>query len=217
MNTNPNAITVLCYGDSNTWGQKENRTGRYPANIRWTGRTQELLGDDYYVIEEGLCGRTTDLEDSRPGLNGKTYLLPCILSHNPLDIVVVMLGTNDMKVEFNRSVQDIADAVKGLVEDIQNNARNKNDEAPKILIVSPIYIDDAAPRFAEFYAGRCDHNSVIKSIELARELSKAANQTGVHFLDASTVAKPGIDGVHMNEESHPALGSLVATTIQKIL
>src|SRR5476651_2205463 len=103
MTTNPNAITVLCYGDSNTWGQKPDKSGRYPADIRWTGRLQQLLGNGYYIIEEGLGSRTTDLDyDKKSGRNGKIYLIPCLESHNPIDVVVLMLGTNDLKIEFDR-------------------------------------------------------------------------------------------------------------------
>jgi lysophospholipase L1-like esterase len=104
--TNPAAHTVLCFGDSNTngiSGDDENYV-RLPAAVRWTGRLQRLLGDGYYVIEEGLNGRTTDLDyANRPGCNGRTYFGPCLQSHHPLDVVVIMLGTNDLKAEFNRS------------------------------------------------------------------------------------------------------------------
>ena len=72
MNINPNAATILCYGDSNTYGQKPDKSGRYAADVRWTGRLQNALGGDYYVIEEGLSSRTTDLDyDPRSGKNGK--------------------------------------------------------------------------------------------------------------------------------------------------
>ncbi len=102
---------ILCYGDSNTWGYIAGKFDmttmymeRYPRTIRWTGRLQKLLGDDFYVIEEGLNGRTTNLEGiDPPDRNGKTYLLPCLYTHSPLDLVVLMLGCNDLKNVYGRS------------------------------------------------------------------------------------------------------------------
>ena len=97
MNTGPNAIKVLCYGDSNTWGRDPHGKGiRYPVNVRWTGLLQSKLGHDYDIIEEGLGGRTTVIDDpKREGRNGKTYLRPCLETHSPIDVITLMLGTND--------------------------------------------------------------------------------------------------------------------------
>src|SRR5437870_2517157 len=115
MNTSASANTVLCYGDSNTHGSKPDKSGRYAINERWTGILQQLLGNDYYVIEEGLGGRTTDLEHfspNKPNRNGLEYFKPCIDSHMPLDVVIIMLGTNDLKTIYNRTAQDVANALK---------------------------------------------------------------------------------------------------------
>lgn len=92
MNTNPNAIRILCYGDSNTRGSRPDSGERYRADVRWTGVLQNMLGVDFEVIEEGLGGRTTDVDDQkREGKNGKTYLVPALWSHNPLDFVILAL------------------------------------------------------------------------------------------------------------------------------
>jgi len=216
MNTKPDAITVLCYGDSNTWGQKPDKTGRYNADIRWTGVLQEKLGDGYYIIEEGLSSRTTDLEYRKPGRNGKTYLVPCIASHNPLDIVVIMLGTNDLKTEFKRSVEEVAHAIHGLVGDVKVNALTKEKKIPRIIIVSPIYINSHAPKFKEFYTGIYDGESGSKSRKLATQLEDIAREDECTFVDASTVSESGIDGIHFSEESHPKLGFLLANTIKQL-
>ncbi len=109
--------TILCYGDSNTWGYALSslnfETGyceRYPREVRWTGRLQALLGKDYRVIEEGLCGRTTNVDNPRElggaDSNGKTYLGPCLFSHAPIDWVILMLGGNDFKVALNRTPEE---------------------------------------------------------------------------------------------------------------
>lgn len=217
MNTNPNAVTILCYGDSNTWGQKPDLTGRYPANTRWTSVLQQGLGNDYYIIEEGISSRTTDLEYSRkPGRNGKTYLTPCIESHNPLDIVILMLGTNDFKMEFNRSAIEIAQAVGELVDDVKKYAWDKQKNTPKIIIISPIQINSAAPDFQKLYSKHYDEASAIKSQQLANELAKLASVKDCHFLDAATVSKAGVDGIHFDEQSHLALGNLILNYIKRL-
>lgn len=211
MNTNPSAVKLLCYGDSNTWGQKPDKTGRYEANVRWTGVLQNLLGEQYYVIEEGLNSRTTDLEyDRKPGRNGKTYLIPCVVSHTPVDIVAIMLGTNDLKVEFRRSAAEIADALAGLIDDVRSYAATRNGDKPKIILISPIEIDAHASRFAEFYTGYYNTGSMVKSKQLAKEIKKVAAEKSVFFLDAATVARPGEDGIHLSEESERPLAELVA-------
>lgn len=99
---------VLCYGDSNTWAPDMDSGGRLNDSDRWTGRLAQHLGKDWTIIEEGLSGRTTVLDDPyEPFRNGRQYLTPCLLSHQPLDLVIVMLGTNDLKSRFNVTAEDI--------------------------------------------------------------------------------------------------------------
>lgn len=210
MNTRPHAITVLCFGDSNTWGQRPDRQGRFAANVRWTGKLQAALGDAYYVIEEGLSSRTTDLEYSKPGRNGKTYFVPCLISHNPLDYVIIMLGTNDLKLDFKRDANAVAAALRGLVNEVRTYAMNTTSEPPKIILISPILIDDTAPNFPAFYTASYDHASALTSRQLASEIATVAEDEDCLFIDASTVARPGEDGVHMSESSHTALAQLIA-------
>lgn len=218
MNTRSDAITILCYGDSNTWGQKPDKTGRYTADMRWTGILQKTLGDDYYIIEEGLSSRTTDLEyGKKPGRNGRTYLSPCIESHNPLDVVMIMLGTNDFKTIYNRTANEVADALAKLVEDVNSLAYDKNNTAPKIILVSPILIDSNASRFAEFYTGSYDERSMQESKKLAAEVERTAKDTGCTFVDAATVAKPGEDGIHFSSDSSEPLAELLTQTIKRSL
>lgn len=218
MNTNPNAIKVLCFGDSNTWGQTPQKKGRYAADVRWTGQLQNLLGDNYYIVEEGLGSRTTDLEYPRkPGRNGKPYLQPCLETHNPIDVVVLMLGTNDLKIEFNRSVADIAQALSGLVEMIQTIGVNAAGEAPKVILVSPILVDDNKPTFKELYEPKFyNHESAVKSQQLAEQVQAVAEQTGCTFVNASKVAGPGEDGIHMDEESNAPLAELLAGKVEEL-
>ena len=109
--------TVLCYGDSNTWGYDPATRTRYPPHVRWTGVLATRLGAEYRVVEEGLNGRTTRWDDPiEPGRNGLTYLRPCIESHQPLDVIIIMLGTNDLKRRFDLSASDIAQSAAALAE-----------------------------------------------------------------------------------------------------
>ena len=215
MNINPQAKVVLCYGDSNTWGQNDDKNvaGRYAADVRWTGSLQKHLGDDYYVIEEGLGGRTTDLEHynpDKPSRNGFTYFKPCLTSHSPLSLVVIMLGTNDLKLQYQRPVGDIANALKVYVDTVKAELPNAS-----VLLIGPIYVDDTAPKFTEYYDGTYDGQSALRSKELGQAISQLADETGCTFFDASTVARAGKDGIHFDMQSHAELAKSLSELVQK--
>ena len=116
--------TILCYGDSNTYGAAtvERPDGRYGPDERWPGVLRAALGSGWLVIEEGLGGRTTVSDDPVEGLekNGRTYLLPCLHTHKPLDVVIIMLGTNDLKARFGKSAWEIAQGVGVLVDIVKS-------------------------------------------------------------------------------------------------
>jgi len=118
-------ISILCFGDSNTRGTRpDDSNTRYERSDRWTGQLQVMLGSDYYVIEEGLGGRTTDLEHPRTeklGRNGIDYFKPCLESHSPIDIVIIMLGTNDFKNVYNRTTNEVANVLKRYVSFTKEN------------------------------------------------------------------------------------------------
>lgn len=211
MNINSNAKRILCFGDSNTYGVMPGSIGRYPANVRWTGVLQRLLGDDYEIIEEGLPGRTTNIDDPFPGYedkNGAEYLFPCIGSHRPFDMIILMLGTNDFKKVYGRSASDVAGAIKGLIKIIKKYA-NTDDKKVRIILMSPAHIlhfvKDVKPHFA---------GSPEKSVQLADEIEKVAHEEGCEFLDISKFAKTGeVDGLHLTEESHKNIGEKLAKII----
>ena len=105
--------TILCYGDSNTYGYNPVNGLRYPKDVRWTGVLQKLLGEQYAVIEEGCNGRTTVFEDiAEPWKAGLGYLKPCLNTHKPIDFVIMMLGSNDLKRMFHATAKEIADTLK---------------------------------------------------------------------------------------------------------
>jgi lysophospholipase L1-like esterase len=218
MNILPDATSILCYGDSNTYGQKPDRSGRYPANTRWTGIMQADLGAGYYIIEEGLGGRTTNLDHpnpNKPNRNGLTYFNACLDSHSPLDIIIIMLGTNDFKVTYNRTPAEIADALAAYIDCIDNSYPNPTSK-PHILLVSPPYMDDDAPLFHSSMPtpGIYDATSITKSHELAEHIKQLTRTRGLHFFDAAPVTQAGEDGCHITESSHRMLGQELARIIQ---
>ncbi|MFN5289122.1 MAG: SGNH/GDSL hydrolase family protein [Planctomycetia bacterium] len=205
--------TILCYGDSNTWGYIPGTASRYPRQVRWTGVLQNLLGEKFHVIEEGLNGRTTVMDDpTRIAKNGLPYLRPCLDSHAPIDLVVLMLGTNDTKHRFGLSAFDISEGVAMLVNIIQQSAAGLNNRAPAILLVSPVVLDPA-PEKSDLFEGAAQ-----KSRELAGHMENVAKANRCAFLDASlhTGVSP-IDGIHLDEEGHQALGHAIAQKIQHLV
>jgi lysophospholipase L1-like esterase len=200
MITTPGATTVLCFGDSNTNGipSDDPEYVRLAADVRWTGQLQNLLGAGYYVIEEGLGGRTINLDYAdRPGLNATSYILPCLLTHAPLDVVVLMLGTNDLKIEFDRTADEIADSWHGLLDILFTVL-----EHPEVFLVSPIRLESAVPP-------NFDDAAVEKSRQLSAAYRTVAEDRGLHFLDTATCAVAGADGIHLTIESHQRLAQML--------
>ncbi|PSR66616.1 hypothetical protein C8258_18915 [Nocardia sp. MDA0666] len=213
MIVNPSAFTVLCFGDSNTFGQPSEGRGRWPVDVRWTGQLQQILGTGYAIIEEGLGGRTTDLDDpDRDDRNGRKYFQPCLRSHSPLDIVVVMLGNNDLKTKFSREVGAVATALEGYIDNVEHTAWTRTGGVPAVLLVSPIHLDPDQPGFAE-QSSEYGAESVRKSWELSGAIRRVADARRALFVDAATVALPGADGVHLSRDSHQRLAELIAQEI----
>lgn len=208
---------ILCYGDSNTYGTNPlpfPARGRWSWTERWTGQLQKLLGEDYHIIEEGLGGRTTAWSDSQyPGRNGKEYLPICLQSHSPLDMIVIMLGTNDLKRRFGVSAQEIAMAAGDLVRDIK--MYTMEDKTPEILLVSPILL---AENISEgFFGVMFDRAGYEKSLDFAKHFEAVSKECGCHFFDAATVASPSKeDKLHMNLESHTALARALFEKVTEI-
>ncbi len=207
--------TVLCYGDSNTWGYNPEAQDRYPLEERWVTVLARTLGPDYLVIPEGLNGRTTVWPDPVEGeyKSGKSYLIPCLESHQPLDLVVLMLGTNDLKHRFGLSASDIAGSAGTLVEMIQASAFGLDGGAPGVLLIAPPPTCVAGTRFADMFAGADE-----KSVELGKHCSLVAQEHGCAFLDAGQVIQSGrLDGIHFSADALPVLGRAVAAAVEQAL
>ena len=218
--------TILCYGDSNTWGFVPGKANfatqyreRYARHIRWTGRLQTLLGDQYYVIEEGLNGRTTNLDSPEPpDRNGKRYLAPCLYSHSPLNLVALMLGGNDLKNIYHRTAVDIADAVEELIGIIQTSKYGADMQSPPQVLL--IGYPQLANESAGVAYGEPDmfKDGIKRAKECSALLPQLAKKTGCHYFDmAPFVTLSDIDGIHLDEVGHRIFAEKIAPEIQLIL
>lgn len=210
-----NSITVLCFGDSNTYGQNPDFSGRYDSDTRWPTRMAELMGDEYHVIEEGLGGRFTDLESidaTKPTKNGWLYFRPCFCSHDP-DLVVLMLGTNDAKKYYGRTAEDIATSVKKYVQYVQN-------EGARILLVAPV-APDRARFFDENIFPKDKQNFTEMSADVLDELPNAlknlAEEMKVDFIDANEYVTTGVDGLHWTSDGHKAFAEACSEKIHRLM
>jgi lysophospholipase L1-like esterase len=208
---------VLCYGDSSTWGcmplQGDEAPTRFTRAERWTGVLQDELGADYWIIEEGLNGRTTTRDDVVESCrSGLTLLLPTLEAHHPLDLVVVMLGTNDLKERFAASPADVAHGAGELVKVIRGSALGPDGQSPQVVLVSPRLIGRLRQFSADF------DGALEKSRLLGPEFRRVADERRCAFLDAgSLVSGSDADGVHLDRGSHSIIGKAVAIVVRQTL
>lgn len=214
---------ILCYGDSNTWGQNprdfDEQVGmyrRYPEHVRWTSIMQDVLGSEYHVCEEGLCGRTTVLEDPfRYGWNGLKSLEVAFRTCDPVDCIIVMLGTNDLRDIFKVSATAITMGMERLIRELKNLLPYSFSAHAEIVIVNPVCpsMADDGTFWWEFTG-----ESVEKAKQMAEKYESLAKTLHVHFYDANLVARVDTkDGVHLDVESHRKLGCALAELVKSIL
>ena len=208
---------ILCFGDSNTHGYTP-LGERYDESVRWPTAMARLLGEGCTVIEEGLNGRTCVFDDPVGGgyRSGLDYLPPCLMTHNPLDVVILMLGTNDTKARFNMSAAAIARAMMQLVHVVKQYAVKANGEPSRIIVASPAPILDCLidRRDVEIFGAQAPE----VSRGLAREYRKVSKLMRCDFFDAGTASEVStVDGVHLTEEVHRRLAHAMAEKIRTIL
>lgn len=211
------ARTLLCYGDSNTYGTPPMRApyalGRLGKGERWPGVLQGRLGGGWSVIEEGLPGRTTVHDDPIEGAhkNGLAYLRPCLESHRPIDLLILMLGTNDLKTRFSVTPADIAWGVARLCETALACAAGPDGGAPKLMLVAPVPIEETG-FLGEIFVGGAE-----KSRLLAALYEQIAARFGANFLDAGAAARvSAVDGIHFEADQHGLIGKAVANAVQAL-
>lgn len=209
---------IVCLGDSNTHGYCARTNGRFNENERWTCLLGKKLGEDYLVIEEGLSGRTTCFPDPiHEALSGLDYIYPCLMSHEPVDLLVIMLGTNDTKERFGSSAACIALGLKRLVAKAIAATDCWAGQKPNILIVTPKTIDKDYEHTE--VAATMGRGCAEKSEGLREEYPKIAKLMGCHYFDANTAVKENnhIDYMHLTAQGHQELADALAKLIPDLL
>ncbi len=203
---------ILCYGDSNTFGTGPMETlldqPSFSKSQRWAGVMAEELGGDWDVVVEGLPGRTTALDDPIEGwyLNGRHLLKPTLLTHAPIDMIIICLGTNDTQQRYGMGTQEIALGVARLLQD--SAALNVVD---KTLVVCPPPVRELGD-LAEIFSG-----AERRSQGLPKQMERFSTVHGAAFLDAGDhIEVHETDGVHWGLESHSVLGGVVAKKVQEM-
>ena len=208
---------ILCFGDSNTWGYTPGTAVRYDQDIRWTGVMQKELGAEYRVLEDGLNARTSVYEDPwSPWRLGKEALPIALVAQKPLDLLVLMIGTNDLKFVDAFGAAKGAETLISLAQMVQDRKESSKvfPNGLKVLLVSPILLDPcvANDEYGTLRGGAEESKKFLKYYK------HVAEAKGVEFFDAASVAQPSkVDGIHMEPDSHRALGVALAQKVREIL
>ena len=209
--------SVMCFGDSNTHGTMALRApgdlGRFARATRWPGQMAAALGPVWQVIEEGHPGRTTLHDDPIEGehRNARRVLPALLETHRPLDLVILMLGTNDLKMRFSLPASDIALGVDRLLQTIAASNAGPGGTAPRALLVAPVPIIETG-FLGEMFAGGAE-----KSRDLAPRFAAVAARQGAGFVDAGRLAQVDrTDGIHLDAAGHAALGSALAEAVRHL-
>lgn len=204
---------ILCFGDSNTYGLIPQINGRYSWDERWTGILNYKLGlDNYRIIEDGLCGRTTIFEDPlRDNRNGSKILPTVLETNNGIDAIILMLGTNDCKTVYGATAEIIGKGIERLINIIKQYSITS-----KILLVSPIHFGEKV--WHNEYDPEFSPNSIIVNKGLANVYENIANKENILFLDASIYAQPSNeDQEHLNAEGHKALAEAIYNKLVDVI
>ena len=209
--------TILCFGDSNTHGTKpipaQDVIDRHGPDSRWPGVMAGELGPDFRILEEGLPGRTTVHDDPIEGahMNGLAALPMLVGSHSPLDIVVLMLGTNDLKTRFSVTAADIAASIERLVVTLRTLCAAPGRTQPKVLLVAPPPMREVDWLAEKFVGG------AAKSLGLGPAIRRSAERLGTAFLDAGAhIEVSPIDGLHYDAATHATLGKAIAAAVREL-
>lgn len=211
----PMKKTIVCFGDSNTHGYCSENDGRFDETQRFPCLLEKLLGENYLIREEGLSGRTTVFDDPLfEGLNGLTAVFGCLMSHEPVDLLIIMLGTNDTKERFGCTAENIAKGLERLTRKAMSVTDAWRDGRPNILLIAPAPIEEGYA--ATSVGNEMGRGCAEKSRQLAHLYRQVSELTGCHFLDAGSIE--GIhmhpnDYMHLDAESHALLAGKLAEVI----
>ena len=204
---------IVAFGDSNTWGSVPSEDARMAPGVRWPGVMAHALGERFRVIEEGLRGRTAQFDDpDEPGRNGLVYFAPCLLSHAPLDLVIISLGCNDCKAKFAATPETIAGGVERLVDVALVSEAGPDGGAPRIIIVAPPPIGKLS-EYADMFVG-----GAAKARRLPELYRALAGRRGLGFVEAGAFIRcSDLDGVHYAPDQHAIFGAEMAEAVRAAL
>ncbi|MGH8474639.1 MAG: SGNH/GDSL hydrolase family protein [Methylococcales bacterium] len=206
--------TILCFGDSNTWGYVPGSAQRHAHAKRWTGCLQAALGSAYQVVDEGLNGRTTVWDEPfREGRNGSRLLMPLLESHAPVDLLILFLGTNDLKHFYSATAFDSARGLRSLIAIARSSLSGPQGGAPGMLVIAPPRMVQLSTLMLEQFQGARE-----KSLHFAAAFADAARLENCCFLDSSQVIESSpVDGIHFDEAAHRNLGLAIAERVREII
>lgn len=205
--------TVLCFGDSNTWGYNPKDGSRYPSDIRWTGVLQGLLGPSFQVIEEGLNGRTTTINEIERPMRSGVEILPVLIEcHRPLDFIILMLGTNDLKTHFNRSAKQIAEDLSYLCTLIHEHPMLE-EHPPRLILAEPTGADLSSNALPEWF-----ENTGEKWNELIELLPRIAEKHQALYIPTHTIIQSNFsDSLHWSPLQHELFAQTANNLIKEAL
>lgn len=209
-------LSVVCFGDSLTWGFNPADKSRYGHTIRWTRRLQAELGAGYYVIEEGINGRTTVFEDPvRGDKNGLAHLAGVRKTHMPIDILIVMLGTNDLQDRFSMSAEAIGLAMGRILFAATQPTDDVEGRAPKVLLMAPPPLGDFEPTdYKDLYSNA---HGRTQSKLLAGVYERLAGEYGTAFFDCgSVVSTSTVDAIHLDAAPQVDLAQAIAEKVRAL-
>ena len=207
--------TVLCFGDSNTFGYNPRTGGRYPSYFRYPSVLARFLGEDYTVIDEGLNGRTTAFPlDGVEWLSGLYAIRPAIAAHYPVDTLVIMLGTNDCAVSLGLSAEEITHGMEKLIRAAQAILLEKQGAIPRIILICPPHIEESVWKGP--FAENMDRRSLEVSAALPGLYEELARKTGCDFLNLDGVLRfSELDSEHLRPFDNYRLAGMLAERIRR--
>lgn len=209
--------TIICFGDSNTHGYNSENNGRFTEDERWTCLLSKYIGDKYSLKEEGLSGRTTVFPDPLfEGLDGFSYISQCLMTHEPIDLLIIMLGTNDTKERFSATPRNIARGLERLTQKAIFTTQAWSNK-PNILLIAPPPIEKGYEN-TDVY-GDMGIGCAEKSQALATLYKEVAERNGCHFLDAASIEGMHMapyDYMHLSKKNHELLANKLSKLIPEI-
>ncbi len=208
--------TVLAFGDSLTWGAIPGTDERHVFEDRWPNVLEREIGDRVRVMENGLNGRTTVHEDRfSPHRNGADHLPGLLEAHTPLDLVIIMLGTNDLNFCYGGRAFEAMLGMDRLVEIVQHHPYTRGMAAPALLLVAPPHLREAesAPDYDEYFGA-----AIAESKKLQGLYKRVAGERGCSCADAAEFAQASVvDGCHLDAENTRAIGAGLASHVRALL